>query len=374
MPLVEPGKKAPAFSLKDQHGKVHRLADYAGRPVVLYFYPKDDTPGCTKEACAFRDALPKFKPSKAAVFGVSILDEASKAKFADKYDLNFPLLADADHEVAEKYGVWQQKSLYGRSFMGLVRTTYLIGPDGKGREALGQRQSGRPRGGCPRRGQGTLDGAWVLRFEVFGAQRTAPRLAPAPSRSDGRPSTRPSAARRASCRNRWPARSSPGPTIPSCRSRLDGDARQVGQERPADSLSPPFRKHEQILEVEAPPAEKRRVGVEPDGEADRLRADPRDDHCGGGRRSEQRFAYALLGRDDRVGEPLVVGERLDQPQDEWDIRLGRRIDAKHGWYLVPRGSRQVALSRTGVMPPPATRTSSACIFPSSDAGVNPSAY
>jgi thioredoxin-dependent peroxiredoxin len=131
MALIDPGKKAPAFSLKDQHGKTHRLADYAGRPVVLYFYPKDDTPGCTKEACAFRDNLPKFKTGKAVVLGVSILDEASKARFATKYDLTFPLLADPDHAVAEKYGVWQKKSLYGRSFMGLVRTTYLIGEDGK---------------------------------------------------------------------------------------------------------------------------------------------------------------------------------------------------------------------------------------------------
>jgi thioredoxin-dependent peroxiredoxin len=131
MALIDPGKKAPAFSLKDQHGKTHRLADYAGRPVVLYFYPKDDTPGCTKEACAFRDNLPKFKTSKAVVLGISILDEASKARFATKYDLTFPLLADPDHAVAEKYGVWQKKSLYGRSFMGLVRTTYLIGEDGK---------------------------------------------------------------------------------------------------------------------------------------------------------------------------------------------------------------------------------------------------
>ena len=131
MALIEPKQKAPAFSLKDQDGTVHRLTDYAGRPVVLFFYPKDDTPGCTTEACGFRDALPKFKPNKAAVFGVSILDEASKAKFASKHDLNFPLLADADHAVAEKYGVWQQKSLYGRSFMGIVRTTYLIGADGK---------------------------------------------------------------------------------------------------------------------------------------------------------------------------------------------------------------------------------------------------
>ena len=131
MPLIEPGKKAPAFSLKDQLGKTHRLADYAGHPLVLYFYPKDDTPGCTKEACAFRDNLPKFKAGKAAVLGVSILDEASKAKFADKHGLNFPLLADADHAVAEKYGVWQKKSLYGRSFMGNVRTTFLIGGDGR---------------------------------------------------------------------------------------------------------------------------------------------------------------------------------------------------------------------------------------------------
>jgi peroxiredoxin Q/BCP len=131
MALVDPGKKAPAFSLKDQEGKTHRLADYAGRPVVLYFYPKDDTSGCTKEACAFQDNLPKFKSGKAAILGVSILDEASKARFAAKYGLSFPLLADADHEVAEKYGVWKKKSLYGRSFMGIARTTYLIDREGK---------------------------------------------------------------------------------------------------------------------------------------------------------------------------------------------------------------------------------------------------
>ncbi len=131
MPLIEPGKKAPSFTLKDQTGKTHRLSDFAGRPVILYFYPKDDTPGCTKESCAFQETLPKFKRSKAAVLGVSILDEASKARFADKYGLQFPLLADADHEVAEKYGVWQEKSNYGRKYMGIARTTYLIGPDGK---------------------------------------------------------------------------------------------------------------------------------------------------------------------------------------------------------------------------------------------------
>jgi peroxiredoxin Q/BCP len=131
MALIDPGRKAPAFALKDQTGKTQRLADYAGRHVVLYFYPKDDTPGCTKEACAFQASLPKFKTGKAAVLGVSILDEASKAKFAKKHDLTFPLLADADHAVAEKYGVWIRKSLYGRAFMGIARTTYLIGPDGK---------------------------------------------------------------------------------------------------------------------------------------------------------------------------------------------------------------------------------------------------
>ena len=131
MSVIEPGKKAPAFSLKDQAGKTHRLADYAGQPVVLYFYPKDDTPGCTKEACAFQDNLPRFKTNKAVVLGVSILDEASKARFASKYKLSFPLLADEDHAVAEKYGVWQKKALYGRSFMGNVRTTYLIDREGK---------------------------------------------------------------------------------------------------------------------------------------------------------------------------------------------------------------------------------------------------
>jgi thioredoxin-dependent peroxiredoxin len=131
MSLIEPGKKAPAFTLKDQQGEPHRLSDYAGRPVILYFYPKDDTPGCTTETCDFQSKLPTLKTSKAAVFGVSILDEKSKAKFANKHGITFPLLADADHAVAEKYGVWQEKSRYGRKYMGIVRTTYLIGPDGK---------------------------------------------------------------------------------------------------------------------------------------------------------------------------------------------------------------------------------------------------
>jgi thioredoxin-dependent peroxiredoxin len=131
MPLIEIGKKAPAFTLKDQDGKAHKLSDYEGRPVVLYFYPKDDTPGCTAEACAFRDNLVRFKSGKALVLGVSVLDEKSKARFAEKYDLTFPLLADADHEVADKYGAWQERSMYGRKYMGVARVTYLIGADGK---------------------------------------------------------------------------------------------------------------------------------------------------------------------------------------------------------------------------------------------------
>ena len=131
MPLIDPGKKAPAFSLEDQQGKQHSLADYAGQPVVIYFYPKDDTPGCTKESCAFQDNLPKFKKSKAAILGVSVLDTASKARFASKYNLTFPLLADEDHEVIDKYGAWQEKSMYGKKYMGVARTTYLIGSDGK---------------------------------------------------------------------------------------------------------------------------------------------------------------------------------------------------------------------------------------------------
>jgi peroxiredoxin Q/BCP len=99
--------------------------------VILYFYPKDDTPGCTKEACAFQDHLPTFGKSKAVVLGVSVLDEKSKAKFAAKYSLTFPLLADPDHAVIEQYGAWQEKSMYGKKYMGVARLTYLIGPDGK---------------------------------------------------------------------------------------------------------------------------------------------------------------------------------------------------------------------------------------------------
>ena len=131
MSLIDPGKKAPSFSLPDQEGKQHSLADYAGQPVVIYFYPKDDTPGCTKEACAFQDNLPKFGKSKAAVLGVSVLDEKSKAKFAEKYSLTFPLLADPDHAVIEKYGAWQEKSMYGKKYMGILRSAFLIDEQGR---------------------------------------------------------------------------------------------------------------------------------------------------------------------------------------------------------------------------------------------------
>jgi peroxiredoxin Q/BCP len=134
MPLIDPGKKAPAFTLKDQDNVTHKLSQYAGRPVILYFYPKDDTPGCTTESCDFQARLPKFaRAGDAVVLGISILDEKSKAKFAAKHGLTFPLLADAEHEVAEKYGVWQEKMRYGRKYWGIVRTTYLI--DGAGKVA-----------------------------------------------------------------------------------------------------------------------------------------------------------------------------------------------------------------------------------------------
>jgi thioredoxin-dependent peroxiredoxin len=131
MPLIDEGQKAPAFSLPDQSGKTHSLKDHAGKPVVLYFYPKDATPGCTTEACGFRDSLSDFSKVKATVLGVSVLDGASKAKFAKRHSLNFPLLADVDHAVADRYGAWQEKSMYGRKYMGVARITYLIDPTGK---------------------------------------------------------------------------------------------------------------------------------------------------------------------------------------------------------------------------------------------------
>ena len=139
MPLIEPGKKAPAFSLKDQDEQKHSLKDFAGKPLVMFFYPKDMTSGCTQEACAFEDLGKKFAKVGAAVVGVSILPPKSKKKFADKEGLSYPLLADdrvneagkPDPVVCSKYGVWVEKSMYGRTFMGIQRTTYLIDADGK---------------------------------------------------------------------------------------------------------------------------------------------------------------------------------------------------------------------------------------------------
>jgi thioredoxin-dependent peroxiredoxin len=128
---VEVGKAAPAFALNDQHGSTHALKDYRGRWVVLYFYPKDNTSGCTKEACQFRDGFGRFKRKDVAILGVSPDDEASHARFADKFSLPFTLLADPGAKLCGKYGVWREKSLYGRRFMGVVRTTYLIDPRGK---------------------------------------------------------------------------------------------------------------------------------------------------------------------------------------------------------------------------------------------------
>ena len=128
---IEPGAKAPGFTLTTDEGSQVRLADQAGSPVVLYFYPKDDTPGCTKEACAFRDLQAELKKLGAKVFGVSPDDEASHAAFRDKYRLNFPLLADVDHQVAEKYGAWREKNMYGKISMGVQRSTYLIDAEGR---------------------------------------------------------------------------------------------------------------------------------------------------------------------------------------------------------------------------------------------------
>lgn len=131
MAILNAGDEAPSFDLETDTGERVSSKALQGKPIVLFFYPKDDTPGCTTETCEFRDSLPKFESSRAVVLGASILDEASKAKFAAKHNVTFPLLADADNAVAEKYGVWQEKSQYGRTYMGIVRTTYLIGTDGR---------------------------------------------------------------------------------------------------------------------------------------------------------------------------------------------------------------------------------------------------
>ena len=124
------GSRAPAFTLTADDSSKVKLAKLKGSPVVLYFYPADDTPGCTREACAFRDRSQELKKLGAKIFGISPDDVASHVKFKGKYKLNFPLLADPDHKIAEKFGAWREKNMYGKKSMGIVRSTFLIGPDG----------------------------------------------------------------------------------------------------------------------------------------------------------------------------------------------------------------------------------------------------
>ena len=124
------GTQAPSFALPDQNGRVHTLEEYRGKKVVLYFYPKDNTPGCTKQACAFGELYPQFTEKGAVVLGVSKDSVASHKKFAEKYGLPFPLLSDEGLEVIRAYDVWQEKNMYGKKTMGVVRTTYLIDESG----------------------------------------------------------------------------------------------------------------------------------------------------------------------------------------------------------------------------------------------------
>ena len=128
--MLNPGTKAPTFALPSGDGEIVRLADLKGKKVVLYFYPKDDTTGCTVEACEFRDNWASVKRTGALVFGISPDAVASHAKFSAKLKLPFPLLADADHAVAERYGVWGEKSMYGRKYFGILRTTFVLDESG----------------------------------------------------------------------------------------------------------------------------------------------------------------------------------------------------------------------------------------------------
>src|SRR5438874_2985688 len=125
------GDKAPAFALQDQHGKTVRLSGFKGRCLVVYFYPKADTPGCTQQSCNLRDAFPQLKKLRAAVVGISPDPVEKQKKFDDKYGLGFPLLADTDHAVAEAWGVWAEKSLYGRKFLGINRSAFVVDEKGK---------------------------------------------------------------------------------------------------------------------------------------------------------------------------------------------------------------------------------------------------
>jgi peroxiredoxin Q/BCP len=134
MPVLSPGDEAPDFTLPATGGASVSLHDFRGRDVILYFYPKDDTPGCTTQACDLRDAYAEIERAGAVVLGVSPDNVASHDRFASKYGLPFPLLADTDHAVAEAYGAWGEKKMIGKKYMGIIRSTYLIGPDGKIKE------------------------------------------------------------------------------------------------------------------------------------------------------------------------------------------------------------------------------------------------
>jgi thioredoxin-dependent peroxiredoxin len=125
------GQKAPDFTVMNDNGEKVKLSDFKGKKVVLYFYPKDDTPGCTKEACAFRDGISEMKKKGAVVLGVSADSVESHKKFKNKFDLNFPLLADTEKKIIEGYGVWKEKSMYGKKYMGIERTTFVIDEQGK---------------------------------------------------------------------------------------------------------------------------------------------------------------------------------------------------------------------------------------------------
>lgn len=131
MAKLKEGDKAPSFSVLDDRGKKVALKDFKGKTVVLYFYPKDLTPGCTVEACDFQENLSTLKKKKAVVLGVSRDDQKKHQKFKEKHDLDFPLLVDEAGELCKSYGVWQKKKFMGREFMGIVRTTFIIGKDGK---------------------------------------------------------------------------------------------------------------------------------------------------------------------------------------------------------------------------------------------------
>ena len=155
MARLKPGDAAPEFQLPDQHGQTVRLADFGGGKLLIYFYPKADTPGCTRQACSIRDAREELRDLGLTVVGISPDAPARQQKFDDKYNLSFPLLADPDHRVAEAYGVWGEKTSYGKKSLGIIRSSFLIDARGKDRGGLVRGQTGRhgpqgPKGPGPR--------------------------------------------------------------------------------------------------------------------------------------------------------------------------------------------------------------------------------